>query len=433
MLSIRKRSFFEIVFPLAVVFHVCYGTSFIDEMGASYLRWFFTACLFLYLLLNKQLLVPIHPLWRTLLLSYLAWCMLTTLWSEVPLLSFSKSTVFAANIIIFTSAGCFWTIKYGYERCLDWLLLILITALLSGLLGNFYKGSYVNFSQYNSLYMGLTDNPNTFGFIIAIASSLVLFKLYVSKKKRLIFLFWCIVLIIEVHFLIMSYARSCMVIFLCVLFSFLLSLPLSKKIQIFFLSFLGIAIIVVMMPASFLESKILNHIYKPTDTITIDSDSSLILTTRSTVWHNSYEQAKKGGLVGGGFAVNIGNKHFSDEWICKDSRGNNIDTGCYGREKGNSQFAITEETGIVGLVFYAFILVSFFWISIPYYFRMEVSDRVAMGLVLGAIIGLLLESIVEAWWDSSAGQELICFWTLIGVAFGMIYLLKRKLNHSKIG
>ncbi|MCX7121857.1 MAG: O-antigen ligase family protein [Gammaproteobacteria bacterium] len=423
---IRKRSFFEIIFPLTVVFFVCAGTQFIDEAGGYSLRWFLLAVLALYLLLNKKLLAYVYPLGRALLLTYLAWCITTTLWSEMPSLSFSKSVVFAANIIIMISAGSLWIIRYGYDRCFDWLFWVLAAGILSGLLGGISVGSVVSFGQH-SLYEGLTDNPNTFGFIIAIATPSIFQKLYLNRKNRFKFTFFAILLMLEVHFLVVSYSRSAMAIFLCVLFSFCVSLSLSKKIQIVMLSFIAIAIIVVMMPVSYLESKIISHIYKSQGNVTVNSDASLILTTRSTVWQNSYEQAMKGGIFGGGFDVDIGNKHFSDEWICKDSHGRNIQTDCYGREKGNTQLAIMEETGIVGLVFYILILSSFFWSVVPYYIKLKGSEKVSMGLVLGVIIGLLMESIVEAWWDASAGQEIIYFWTLIGVAYGSVFLEKRRM------
>lgn len=180
--------------------------------------------------------------------------------------------------------------------------------------------------------------------------------------------------------------------------------------------FFGISLMLLMLPASYLKTEVTAHIVKFNGDI-IDPNAPLVFQSRSLVWKKSIEQAKKGGIVGGGFAVTIGDKNFSI---------NNLSGVGYGREKGNSQFEIMEETGIIGLILYGLILISFFVHVIPYYRRITGHDKVAMGLALGAIVGLLVESIVEGWWDSAAGPEVICFWTLVGSVYGMIYLQKKR-------
>ena len=71
-----------------------------------------------------------------------------------------------------------------------------------------------------------------------------------------------------------------------------------------------------------------------------------VLHTRREVWSELYELAKRGGMVGAGYGVSIGSGDFAGGFTVVG----------YGREKGNSQLAVWEETGIVGLILYALIL-----------------------------------------------------------------------------
>lgn len=411
---IRKRSFLELTLPLTVVTFVCLGTRFVDALGSSDLRWVCMSFLFLYLLLNKYLLKYINYSYAALLLIYLGWCISTTLWSEVPILSFSKSTAFFLNVITMISAGSLWVIKYGYERSFSWIFFVLIVFLLSGCGG----GGVTIGGTDGSIaeYAGLSGNPNGFGFLAAVISPFVVWKLYQYKKNKIQRLIWLMLVAIDIYFLFRSYSRSSIVILSCVLCFFCLSLPVSKKITMVILLFFSLLITLVMTPMSYLESIILPHIIKRSYAVS-NITSEDILNSRSHKWAKSYQQAMKGGLTGGGFAVTIGDKDFTDK---------NLSGAGYGREKGNSQFAIMEETGIIGLVFYVALLIVFFTISMPYFFHLQGSKKVALGLALGAILGLLMESIVEGWWDSAAGAEVICFWTFVGMVYGMIYLEKKS-------
>ena len=72
-MRISKLSFYEILFSLTIVFFVCIGTSFLDAISATDLRWLFDIFLFFYLFLNKKFLLAIHPLFSLLLIIYLSW------------------------------------------------------------------------------------------------------------------------------------------------------------------------------------------------------------------------------------------------------------------------------------------------------------------------------------------------------------------------
>jgi len=158
-----------------------------------------------------------------------------------------------------------------------------------------------------------------------------------------------------------------------------------------------------------METFVLQHLTKKTEA---QATSNVILASRQSKWEKSYRNAMKGGIMGVGFGATAGDQSVTIENYRE-----------YGREKGNAQLAIMEETGIIGLILSSGLIIIFLMQIIPYYFRMQGIEKVTMGLVLGIIVGLLLESIVEGWWDS-LGPEVICFWTLVGIAFGMVFLKK---------
>ncbi len=421
-MHIRKRSFFEIVFPLTVVFFVCIGTSFIRDIGAVYLRWIGMFLLLIYFFLNKKILVYVNNFWKALLIVYLIWCVSTTLWSEVPILSLSKSTMFALDILVMISAGGLWIQKYGIERGLEWLFFVLAAIFISALMGS--RGGA---SNAVNLYSGVTGNANDFGFDFAMSACLILWRLYATFGIPRKFYFWLVLLVADFYFLLASYSRGSFVVFASILGFFLLSLQLSKKIFILFITMFGIVMMLLMTPVSLLESMVVSHIVKfGGSQVTADT----ILLSRENKWEKSYQHALLGGMMGGGFAVTIGETDF----VMKDISGIG-----YGREKGNSQFAIMEETGMIGFILSAILVLFFFFLAIPCYFALQSREKILMGIVLGAITGILLESIVEAWWDSSAGPELICFWSFVGVAHGIIIMhrksyfrLKNHLNEKVI-
>ena len=125
--------------------------------------------------------------------------------------------------------------------------------------------------------------------------------------------------------------------------------------------------------------------------------------------------------MGGGYGATIGDNSFVMKGL--NARG-------YGREKANSQLAIIEETGIVGFVFYCALLIIFFTKGIRCFLRMSGEEKVAMGLILGTLVGLLLESVAEGWWDAPGGQEFTSFWVLFGLAMGVMSLEKRKMRYG---
>lgn len=403
---IRKRSFFEILLPFTVLSFLSMGVRFVDVTHLSDLRFLFIFGLFSYLLLNKALFFCLNSWSLGTLLVYMMWCVSTIIWSGFPLLSFTKGGMFVLTIITMVSAGSMWILKFGYERALYWLFFVMIVTLCSGLFGG-GAGSF-DLEHNVNLYTGLTTNANNFGFLCAIAISLILWQLYRYRHNRTFFLIWLLLLILDARFLFMTYSRSAIGIFFSILFFFAISFPLSKKILTLITVFFVIIISLLLTPASYIQNFATKHILKYGD------NSSELFNTRMPLWENSYKLAMKGGIFGGGFGVKIdASTHVK-----------NFSSSVYSGETGNAQLDIIEETGIVGFLLYLFVLASFFTYVIPYYRFFKGPVKVIMGIILGVICGLLLESLVEGWWDS-LGSEVICYWTFIGVVYGIIYNEKR--------
>src|SRR5690606_12721979 len=75
-----------------------------------------------------------------------------------------------------------------------------------------------------------------------------------------------------------------------------------------------------------------------------------IFYSRRGPWETSYRAALEGGWVGLGYGVAAGHDSFT---------GGLSTGGTYGREKGNSQLAVWEELGLIGLAFYAWLILAF--------------------------------------------------------------------------
>ena len=139
-----------------------------------------------------------------------------------------------------------------------------------------------------------------------------------------------------------------------------------------------------------------------------------ILFSREVIWQESYELAMRGGLVGGGYGVTIGEAFQGDI-------GTTISSGQYGREQGNTQLAILEQTGVIGFALYLILIASIggALVSGLRCARVE-ADRVAIGLMGGMLFGMLVMSVFEAWWVAPGSVESATFWMLLGALLGTI-------------
>src|SRR5262249_50711354 len=145
----------------------------------------------------------------------------------------------------------------------------------------------------------------------------------------------------------------------------------------------GVVLITAATSAAIVNIAYQDYILKGSD------EASGILFSRQGVWQKSYENAEEGGWFGIGYGVTVGDTAFKGDLTAVG----------YGREKGNAQLAIVEETGVVGLAFYLILLLTLFTCLISAHIHEKNSDiKVSLGIVTGALAGLTAMSVFEAWW-----------------------------------
>ena len=411
-MKIRKLGFFEILLPIVIVAFAGQGTSFVVAVFSNNTRWLVCLLLLFYLLFSGRFFNKLNDMLMAILFFYFSWCILTTTWSTVPLLSFLKSSAFFLVSLTMIVAGKVWVRKYSWERSLDWLFFLAVIALLSGILGRGVEGALdVGYgSGAIDLYQGLTGNANMFGMLQTMAFPFLLWKAYKNWKVRKLCFIWGGLLALAVFFLLESYSRSALLAALSVCFIFFISLSSRKKYVILINSIIIFSFSFVLMAP--VAIKVLSaHLYKDNRA---DAD---LFSTRRSVWDDSYEAAVYGGWLGIGYGSAVAQENYKLQALS---------SGAYTREKGNSQLAIIEETGVVGLILYTTFLVIFSIRAIKCYRELNGSEKVLMGLVLGSLLGLLISSIFEAWWDAPGSPEAVYFWTMTGIAMGLMQVTKKE-------
>ena len=366
-------------------------------------RWLLLFVLTSYIFFSGNLLRGLNFWLKAVLILYLSWCVLTLFWSDIPTLSCLKSVAMVFVSVILASSGLLWVNYFSWQKSLNWLFFLLAITLFIGLLGRGHESSINQLNEFDA-YQGLTNNTNYFGSLQAMILPLLLWQIYINWHQRKKKFFWGTLLVLAIFFLIQSYSRASMLIAVCITVFFILSIDLKRKVVVGSL----LVFFIVMILSGFSLS--MNHlIYK-------NHDNDL-LKTRRDVWSDSYSQAILGGWTGGGFGVTIGETRFGFT---------NLGSVGYGREKSNSQLAIVEETGLIGFGLYCLLLVVLLKKTIGCYLKLRGHEKVMMGLVLGALIGLLVQSFFEAWWDAPGSPEAIYFWTLFGIAAGLMRSLNRN-------
>jgi O-antigen ligase len=177
------------------------------------------------------------------------------------------------------------------------------------------------------------------------------------------------------------------------------------------------ALLVTMAVPSFWDVASERYIYKSS------KQGQGVFYTREQVWEISKENALAGGWLGAGYGVSIGENEFAG----------GLTAVGYGREKGNTQMAIMEETGLVGLGLYAAFLIVLFRRMLRLFLRVGTRDeRVLLGIVIGTLVGLTVQGIFEAWWVAPGSPEAAYWWAFVGVASGVSLALERRAQHIRM-
>jgi len=378
------------------------AVSFLSPVFNTTTRWIVLAGVVTYLLLNRQLAQPLRTRFGLLTLVFVLWAFITGLWSALPLLSYLKAFSFLLISFGGMAIGQAWVRLNLPQDGLKYLEPLTIVTLLAGLLGQ-TTGQGNSDITGTFGFQGMTDNPNMFGSLLAMCAPFLAWQTYCNwenKKKRVL---WLLLSGVDLYYLLASVSRASILVTLCTMLGLFLALGQSRKVIIFVLAGALIGSVLLIAPQQ-VEQISNRFIYKG------QTAEEGITYSRNEVWQESYDLAVKGGLVGGGYGVTIGINNFDV----------GLTTVGYGREKGNSQLAIVEETGLVGLAIYLISLVFLFRHLGRVVFKLPRGPhKILLGIVTGTLVGMLVHSMLEAWWVASASPESAYFWVLAGVAHAL--------------
>lgn len=399
----------ELIIPLTLLAFAGPGITFVNGLLNSTTRWVFLLALSLYLLFFRHRDVAgllRRPLFWIAMV-YASWCFVTVLWSEEPTLSLVKSSVFVWLAVTMLMAGYAWVTHHERAQACDFLWLFSVVALLAAPFGQTEE----NLDTSSVVYAGLTGNPNFLGFLLAIASAWLVWQAMLAyRKDRHKFRLFMGLVAVDAYYLFLSHARASLLIFAFVVLGLLLGLGKLRK----WLTYMLIAVALFATVNSFfpaLQDYLTKYVYKSSLEYLESFDEGIaggIWYSRAQVWQESYARAMSGGVFGAGYGITMGEKFLGEI-------GSSVSSGQYGREQGNAQMAILEQTGLVGFGFYLALIMAVYGVFIRGMRRSPVnSDRIATGLIGGAITGLLVQSGLEAWWVAPGSAESAAFWMLLG-------------------
>lgn len=403
------------LFPLATLAFAGVTFRYVNLVFTTSTRWGFLLLLILYLLAVGRFMLGFQSRFGLVLLAYAGWCAMTWIWSEVPELSILKSLAFLLVAIAFVSAGQWWVYERGSRRALDYLAPLTAMVMLAAFSGgdnavDIEKGG----TGQLELYQGLAGNPNTFGILVVSILPFLLWGAYRNRahpRKKWI---WMALVAVAVIFLVRSHARAAIVAAILLGMGFCVSLKLPRTSLVLVL-IAGSLFTAAVAGTSFFDAIYEEYVLKGATQEYIfrysqGASTGGILYSREGPWQESWAAAEKGGLFGVGYGVSVGDTSFQG----------GLTAQTYGREKGNTQLAIVEETGVVGLALYCLLLAILFTRLVSAYLREKASDmKIALGIVTGCLAGFTVEGLAEAWWVAPGSAESVYFWGLAGVGLGL--------------
>jgi hypothetical protein len=395
----------ELIIPLTLLAFVGPGIKYINVVFNSTTRWGMLLVLTVFLLAyrRRNLLGLLRRPIFWAVMTYGLWGVATVAWSEVPEISQAKSLAFLWVAVAMMGAGYAWVMRHPATETMDFLWLLALASLFSSLMGQ----SEQNLDTGSFVYSGLTGNPNYLGFILTISGAWLIWRAYQARlHDRLATRIYLGLLAINCYYLFLSHSRASLLTFTLVVFGVLLGMGKIRK-------WLPHAFLVVALSAggytfsTTVQEFVQQYVLK-SDLEYLDNVGGNLWFSREQVWQESFELAMRGGTLGGGYGVTIG-ESFSGQI------GPEISAGQYGREQGNTQLAILEQTGLIGFGLYLALVLSIVISLTHSLHRAQAgSDKVAIGLLGGTITGLLVMSIFEAWWVAPGAPESATFWLLVG-------------------
>ena len=400
----------SIMLPLAIVSVMAPGVSFLVSILGVEFRWLVLAALCVYLLMSWSGLRTAPTAVVVTVAFYLVWCVSTAIWAAVPTLTLMKCVALIMVTFAALFGGYHWSVHRDAKSGLDYLWPYVLIALVTGLLGG--GAEPADATDVLDLYAGAAGGPNALGSMVATSTPFALWHLYRSRGNRKLRLMWLAVLIALVVTLYLSVARSSYLLFIAVLFGMTAGFGVSRRLA---LVLLGIAVAVgalYVAAPEMIEDFVQRNVYKQTR----EQDEEIFY-SRISPWEESYDGAVAGGMIGLGYGLSVGEYEF---------QGGLTAVG-YGREKGNTQLAIVEETGLIGLTLYFVLHVVLFAKLVDGFRAAPRGDlRILLGLIIGTLSGLVLQSLVEAWWVAPGSVQYAFFWALAGSGLAISESVRRR-------
>lgn len=389
--------------PLAMLGGVGLVISFLSPYFSTTTRWILVFVVLVFSLASPRAFRWLRTPTGVLIMIGSIWALLTYFWSMQPQLTLMKAGAWVL-VVLALVAGAYHWVQYNSSRdALAFLFPLMIAVMLAGFLG---QGDATSFepSAGFQLYQGLTRGPNMFGSLLFMVMPLLLWKFHLSERHTLGRVVWSLLMASAVVMLLMSVARASIIGALLLFAVYFQAQPFSRRAHI------GLLVGLVVTAALLTSADSLDYLEGRFIRKNLQQPDISPFYTREEPWKTSLHMAKAGGVFGAGYGVSIDGGHF---------RGGFTAVG-YGREKGNTQLAIVEETGLVGLGLHLLFLAALFsmvWRAVR---RVGDADhKVLLAIVAGALAGGFGVGLFEAWWVAPGAPESIWFWAMVGVGLGL--------------
>lgn len=407
-----SRSRFKGVAALAIFAFGGAGVNYLNSIFTSETRWLFVLPVIAILLRRGHLLIGLRGGAGLIVFFFLAFSVVSTLWSDVPTLSGPKSIAYVIIAITFSATGTLWALSCprGHELRLFLPLVGLVVIAASG--GVTADSATVQQNEYVELYRGLTANSNFLGILALCAVPPSLWTFYRGHHNPL-WRFFGYVLTPFLGFVLLStVSRASIAAMIVMIICFLFGTGFKRYAVITMTGLLVAVILILLFPEAVARYERV-YVYKGAV-----GEGSLIL-SREAAWDSSIAGAYAGGLFGLGFGVSEGFTEFEG----------GLSSSNYGREKGNTALAVIEELGAAGFILYLGLLaLLFFRIYGGIRRARRPDDRVMLSIVFGALAGLVINSQFEAWFLAPGAFATPVFWTLFGLGLALVsrYELERR-------
>lgn len=326
---------------------------------------------------------------------FVLWSLTTAFWSENFWLTMTKLPLYAFTVTgLFIGGFQFARVQnekqnpfFPFQFVLVPTVLASLPSLLTG--AGFMAGNF----------RGITGNSNTLGATIALCSPWLLWEFrdaFESRWRKLwLFAFGVLSLVM----LVLSHSRASLGALSIILLISMRNLNLGRRLLFLYSAALAAVLLFVMVPKLY-QDVYSQYVLKRSDTL---------VHSREDQFQSSWDAAREGGVTGAGFGVSIGMSRY---W-------NFSKFSTSAREKGSTQLAVVEETGLVGFTLYlAMLLAIAFGIRNLMMCDNLRGQRIGV-LALAFFVAAVFHSMFEAWFFA-IGPETAYFWATLGLTFGSV-------------